>query len=232
MNAIDLVVIIVVLGSGLFAMMRGFVHEVLAMVAWVIAPLAGFWSLPYSAPLAQRWIAQPFLAEIAAGFVVFLAVLLLCSIVTHAVARRIQCSETIGSVDRTLGFGFGAVRGLVLCCLLLMAGLALVGEAGLPNVVTTAKTRPILQFGTMTLKKLLPERFSASVQSTAQQAVSAAGEAQKAKEMFDLLQSPKPRPNDAPSPRDKTIPAYDSKGLQRLIENGDEHGQSSPPAKH
>src|SRR3546814_1784911 len=51
-NLADLIVIVVLLVSGVFAFVRGFVHEVLAIASWVGAAFVTL----YAYPLVQPWV--------------------------------------------------------------------------------------------------------------------------------------------------------------------------------
>jgi membrane protein required for colicin V production len=213
-NAVDIVVVVVLLASGVFALMRGFVYEVLAVAGWVAAVLSAFWGLPLVRPLARSYISNATIADAAGGFAIFLAVLLISSLVTHAIAKRVQRSA-VSSVDRSLGFAFGLLRGLVLVSLCYMVATALLTPAE-PEVLSTAKTRPLLALGAETLRSLVPTSLVGDVEDKARQATDLATKA-ATKEMYDRLQSPKPRPSEPAQNGDKT-PAYDSQGLERLIQ--------------
>ena len=49
-NVTDVVIALVILISGLFALFRGFVHELLAVVSWVGAGVATLYGFPYLQP--------------------------------------------------------------------------------------------------------------------------------------------------------------------------------------
>ena len=213
-NAVDIVVIVVLLASGVFALMRGFVHEVLAMAGWIIAPLLAFWSLPMVRPIAGRYITNQTFADIAGGGAVLLLALLVLSVVTSAVSRTVQKSA-VSSVDRSLGFAFGLARGLALVSLAFMVSNWLMPDE--PEMLAQAKMRPLLVFGARTIQSLVPQQVS-HAQDKTKEAADALTEAQQAKEMYDRLQAPKPRSPDSNQNDAKQAPSYDKHGLERLIE--------------
>ena len=53
---LDLALIAVVLLSGLLALLRGFVHEVLSFGAWIGAALVALYAFPYAQPYARDLI--------------------------------------------------------------------------------------------------------------------------------------------------------------------------------
>lgn len=215
MNAVDIAVIVVVLASGVFALMRGLIHEILAVTGWVAAGLAAFWGLPLVRPLIRNYIAGQTLGDIVGGALIFLVVLLLSSALTHAVARRVQRSA-IGSVDRSLGFAFGLARGVVLAslCFILVTKLMAPLE---PEILSNAKTRPLMAAGARMIQSLIPAQFQA-VEDRAKGAGQLLDDARQAQDMYERLQAPKPRAGEAGAAKPASPPEYDSRGLERLIE--------------
>lgn len=222
MNTVDIAVGVVLLISGVFALVRGFVHEILAAAGWVLAPLAAFWAVrrvPAVHDLAHKVVDKDLYADILGGAVVFLIVLIIMSFITHAVARRVQRSA-LGSTDRALGFAFGLVRGLVLCSLAFMVESYLISPQ--PDVVEQAKSKPLIEKGADVIRALVPEQFAGieeQVKGQAKDLSTAAEQLKHDKDMYDMLQSPAPRGSDPQGADNKKPPAYDKKGLDRLIEN-------------
>ena len=208
MNGVDIAVILVLLSSGIFALMRGFVYEVLAMAGWVAAALAALWGLPYVRPYLAPHISNTTLADVVGGASIFLLVLLLSSFITHGIARQVRKS-VVSAVDRSLGFAFGLVRGLVLACLCFMVVDKLMAPDE-PPLLTNARTRPLLAAGSRLIQSLIPGHNG--LEGKAKAAADAALQSQ----IYDRLASPKPKSPDDPG-HDKT-PAYDRSGLERLIE--------------
>ena len=209
MNSVDIAVIIVLLVSGVFALMRGFVYEVLAMAGWVLAALAALWGLPYIRPLIAPHISNPTIADVAGGAAIFLVVLLVSSFITHSISRQVRKSA-VSAVDRSLGFAFGLVRGLVLAslCYMVVDKLTAPDE---PAVLVAAKTRPMLAAGSRLIQSLIPGH--SDIEGKAKAAAEAAAQAA----MFNQLSAPKPKSANDDAGKDKT-PSYDRSGLERLIE--------------
>lgn len=214
MNYVDIAVIVVLLASGVLALMRGVVHEVLSVAGWVVAALAAFWSLPLVRPLLGDYITNPTLADIAGGAAVFVVVLVVSSMLTHAVARTVQGSA-LGSIDRSLGFLFGIVRGIALVSLCFLAVTKLMAPDE-PEILASAKTRPLMATGARMIQSLLPGDMS-EAESRAREASERVEQARQIKEMYDRLQAPSPRSDREPG-KSAEPPSYDSRGLERLIE--------------
>ena len=88
MNYLDIIVLAVIALSALFAFARGFVKEALSIGAWIGAGLIALYGLPHARPFAKQFIANPTLAEIAAGAALFIVSLIVLSLVTSVIARR------------------------------------------------------------------------------------------------------------------------------------------------
>jgi membrane protein required for colicin V production len=213
MNGVDIAVLILLLASGVFALMRGFVYEVLAMAGWVLAALAALWGLPYLRPFLQSHISNKTVADVAGGALIFLTVLLISSFITHGIARQVRKSA-VSAVDRSLGFAFGLVRGLVLASLCFMVVDKLMAPDE-PALLASAKTRPLLAAGSKLIQSLIPGH--SQLESKAKEAADQALQRQ----VYDRLSSPKPKSTDDPAKEKQ--PNYDKSGLERLIETTTGH---------
>ena len=208
MNGVDIAVIAVLLISGVFALMRGFVYEILATSGWIVAFLAAIRGVPYLRPFITPHISNPTAADITGGVVIFLIVLLISSFITHSISRQVR-KTAISAVDRSLGFAFGLVRGLVLASLCYMV-VDMLMAPDQPEVLANARTKPVLAAGSRLIQSLIPGH--SGLDGKAKEAAEAKAQAL----IFDQLAAPKPKSADDPG-KNKT-PAYDSSGLERLIE--------------
>lgn len=123
MTLFDLVVLFVVGLSVLLSVIRGLVREVLALVAWVVAFLAGNVLAGEVAPWLPEAVPTEELRLLAGFIVVFLAVLVAMSLLAIMVSKLVK-SAGLGLEDRLLGGVFGLARGLlVVVIVVLLAGL-------------------------------------------------------------------------------------------------------------
>jgi membrane protein required for colicin V production len=155
-TALDLVVLGVVLISALLAAIRGFTREVLAIASWVAAAAAAYALHPFVLPYAKEYIPNAQLALAAAIGAVFLVTLIIVSFITVKISDLILDSK-IGALDRTLGFVFGAARGLLIAVIAFVFFDKLVGEKQQPDWVRNAKLRPVLKETGDQIIALLPE---------------------------------------------------------------------------
>ncbi|HEY8567296.1 MAG TPA: CvpA family protein [Beijerinckiaceae bacterium] len=154
-SILDLVVIGVVLISALLAAVRGFTREVLAIFAWASAAAAAWFLHPLVLPTVKQYIQKDTIALVAAIGGIFILTLIVVSIITVKISDLILDSR-IGALDRTLGFVFGAGRGLLLCVIgwVFFAWLA---QGKMPDWANTARTRPLLENSGNSLMAMLPD---------------------------------------------------------------------------
>ncbi|MDW8443329.1 MAG: CvpA family protein [Acetobacteraceae bacterium] len=154
------VVVLLVLGlSGLLALLRGFVREILAIGAWIGAAAAGLFGYPLLAPqlVGLGGLIEPGLvANALAGGAIFLVALIVLSLVAGSLGDLVQGSR-LGALDRTLGLAFGLVRGAVILCFAYIAAAWLAPPDRWPDWATQARTLPALDAGGRWIVRQLPE---------------------------------------------------------------------------
>jgi membrane protein required for colicin V production len=153
---LDLGLIVVVLISAFLAMLRGLTREVLAIASWGAAALAAIYLHPLVLPYVKPYIAKDVIALAVAAAAVFFVTLIAVSLITIKLSDAILDSK-IGALDRSLGFLFGAVRGLLLCVIAFVFFNWLVPTQTQPGWVKTARMRPLLQVTGDRLMAILPD---------------------------------------------------------------------------
>ncbi|MGD0418304.1 MAG: CvpA family protein [Xanthobacteraceae bacterium] len=153
---LDIVLIVVMLISGLLAMVRGFMREVLSIIAWVLAAGATLYSYAKLLPLAKQYFNNDIVATVAVIGGVFLITLLVVSVLTVRLSDMVLDSR-VGALDRTLGFMFGLARGLVIVVVAFMFFTWLVPDRSQPEWVKSAKSRVVLTGTGQWLMSMLPE---------------------------------------------------------------------------
>ncbi|KQT32421.1 colicin V production protein [Sphingomonas sp. Leaf412] len=149
LQGLDIIVLIVVGATALLGVKRGFVAEVLALFAWVAMVFAiKAFHLPLSARLADP-VGSSSGAAVLAFVILAGGTYFLGKIVVNAIGKRTRTS-VLGPIDRALGFGFGALKGLILSSLAYIL-LTLVldtlgaGPKSRPTWITQARTYPLLR---------------------------------------------------------------------------------------
>jgi membrane protein required for colicin V production len=151
---LDGVVLAVVLLSAVLAMMRGFLREVLSIGSWLAAAAGAFFLYPSFLPFAQQYITQEVFATAAVVGVLFFLILIIVSYLTMKLSD-VVAESAIGPLDRTLGFLFGAARGVLLFVIAALFFDYFVGTA--PQWVADSRSKPILDQLGAELMAILPD---------------------------------------------------------------------------
>src|ERR1700704_1824218 len=121
MTGADVLIILVLLGSTVIGVLRGFVREAASLVFWVIAIWAAWKLGPLVEPHLGGLLADPNVAPWV-GRLVILVLVLLAGWVIGMLLGYFTRSLGLGWVDRVLGLLFGLMRGLVLMGLIMIGG--------------------------------------------------------------------------------------------------------------
>jgi len=153
---LDIILLLVMLVSGLLAMIRGFMREILSIGSWGVAALVTLYSYPRVLPLAKQYFASDSVATAVSAGGIFLGTLLIVSIITARLSDMVLDSR-VGALDRTLGFLFGLARGLVIVVVAFLFFAWLVPDRSQPEWVRSAKSRVVLQGTGDWLMSMLPD---------------------------------------------------------------------------
>jgi len=143
MTALDGLVILMTLLSAFLAMVRGFSRELLSLLSWVLAAAFAFFLYKPVLPLLERTISSHTVATAVSIAGLFLIALIILSTLTMKLADIIIDSR-IGALDRTLGFVFGIVRGLLILAVAVLFFNGLIKPQDQPAWIAGAKTKPML----------------------------------------------------------------------------------------
>ena len=141
--------------SAMLAMVRGLSREILSVVSWAAAAVAAFFFYKPVLPYVQPYVENDKIAMAASAGIVFVIALIVVSVITMKLADWIIDSR-IGALDRTLGFLYGAARGILVVAVALLFFNWLAG-AKAPAWIANAKSRPLLETIGAKLESLLPE---------------------------------------------------------------------------
>ena len=153
---LDLFLIAVMLISGLLAMVRGLIREVLSIAGWGAAAVAGLYAYSKLLPMTKQYISNDYMAIGVTVAGAFFATLLIVSVITVKISDKILDSR-IGALDRTLGFLFGLGRGLIIVVVAFLFFAWLVPDRSQPEWVRSAKSKIVLQSTGQWLMSMLPE---------------------------------------------------------------------------
>jgi membrane protein required for colicin V production len=165
MTGFDIGVLLLVGLGAITGFMRGFVQEILALAAWVISLFAIHY---LHTPVAE--LLAPFIGTSSGSAVLAFALLLL---LPYAIVKLLANSfgeasrnSVLGPIDRLLGFGFGAMKGMVIVVVafsVLMLGFDVAwGFGGRPNWITQSRSYQLVDVSSEGLVKMIGERRKAA----------------------------------------------------------------------
>ena len=129
---IDIIVLIILLISAGIAFMRGFIREVLTIAGVVGGLAAAYFGAPMLKPQMRGWfgveegvvperlfgiLPYDVLADALSYGLIFIVVVTVLSFISHSLAEWARRTG-LGAIDRSMGFLFGLVRGILLLGLL------------------------------------------------------------------------------------------------------------------
>ena len=162
-TALDIIVILLVGGGMVFGWLRGFVAEVLSLFAWFLAILA---LRTFYTPLSNA-LEQPIGTASGASVLAFLIIFGLVFVGGKLVSRRVGTrvrNSIIGPLDRVLGAGLGALKGLIGATILfMMLNIAfsfsfLGGGGGRPEWMTHAASYGLLKSTSGTVSEFVADQ--------------------------------------------------------------------------
>jgi len=155
---LDIGVVVLLLISAVLAYVRGLVHEVLAVAAWVGAIFATIYGFPTLKPFARQWVDIEIVADFGAGIVLFVVALVFLSLLTRRIAKTVKASA-LNAVDRSLGFLFGLLRGALIIVIAYIGMGMVYPEDERPEWVNKARSLQLIEPGAVMLLALIPENF-------------------------------------------------------------------------
>ncbi|MDF1776081.1 MAG: CvpA family protein [Rhizobiaceae bacterium] len=159
---LDGILVGVTLFSAVLAMVRGFSREVLSVASWIAAAAAAYTFYPLLVPLIMDYVSSENIATVVSAGIIFLVALIVVSVLTMRIADFVIDSR-IGALDRTLGFLFGAARGILLVAVAVLFFNWLVAGPQQPAWVANAKSKPLLDSIGEQLVNILPEDADSTI---------------------------------------------------------------------
>lgn len=161
MTLFDFFVLVIVGVAAVGGFMRGFVQEILSLAAWVMAMFV-IYTLHTDVTEA---IFSYTGGAITAAILAFALLLLIPYVAMRLIANRAGATSRnsmLGPIDRVLGFGFGAVKGVIVVVmafsLVVLAYDSVWGAAGRPVWISSARTYPFVNASSEAMVTLINER--------------------------------------------------------------------------
>jgi len=150
MTALDVFVFLLLFGGGAVGFVRGFVHEVVSLFAWIVAiAMLKLFHTQLWTGLENSFGSNPASAAVVAFAILFIPSFVIVKLLARSLGGKTRRHAVLGPFDRVLGAGFGALKGLLGATLFfLLANLAtdmVYGpQADRPHWMTKSHTYPLL----------------------------------------------------------------------------------------
>ena len=158
---VDLGIIAVVAISSLLAASRGLIREVLVVLPWIAAIGAILFAIVFAPSVfdvARNIIASKTWADVATVGIIFSAVLVMASVLSHFVGVRLD-GANMGLFDRVSGFLFGLGRGVAVMVIAYIGYSWFVAAGDRPAWLEDSRLIPYLDRAKDWLTDFVPELF-------------------------------------------------------------------------
>lgn len=162
MTGFDIAVLVLVALGAMTGFARGFVQEVLTLGAWIVSLVAIHYAHSAVSAMLVSYVGDRLGA---APVLAFALLLLVPYVLVRFVAGRLGSASRnsfLGPVDRVIGFGFGAVKGMLMAVLgfsiIVLAYDTVWGVNGRPDWITQSRTYPFVNASSDALVTMIAER--------------------------------------------------------------------------
>lgn len=153
---VDILVVVIVLVSAIYATYRGLVSESLGVFGWIAAAYATLYFGPYAAGWIRTMMEPQWLGEMMGYVIVFLAVLIPLHFAASRIAGNVKKSE-VGTLDSVLGTGFGILRGIAIVGIGYLVFTGFVPVHAQPGWVREARLMPVIRASAEVVASLIPD---------------------------------------------------------------------------
>lgn len=160
---LDIVLGAILLASVIGATLNGLTKELLRIASLVVGLLVAMWGYGLLAGYLAQWISNAKVASAAAFALLFIGCLITGALLARLLAG-IWSLAGLGLLDRLLGAAFGALRGLLLAAVLLLALVAFQPVADTAGVVADSRIAPFVLNLARTAAAVAPEALREAYQ--------------------------------------------------------------------
>lgn len=170
MNWLDILLLIVMVGSIASSFRRGFSREVVGLVSSILALFAGLWFYGSVGATLQPYLSSRAVANFCGFVLVFLGVVILGALAGYGIGRFVK-AVGLSALDRLLGGFFGLVRGLVISIAIITALVAFArgADGKPPQSVVSSRLAPYLIDAAHILTAVAPKELKEEFAKTYEQ---------------------------------------------------------------
>ncbi|GAN67871.1 CvpA family protein [Acetobacter orleanensis] len=155
MAAIDSIALVIVGLSALHGFWRGFTRQALGLGGWILAILLACRFYPLLIPWTQPYLFNHLAAGAAAFAILLIGLLIAVSLLSSIIVRLVHLTALSG-LDRTLGCGFGVIRGGLLVVLIFLAAQWLMMPEDMASLEANGRLTPYIRAGAAYIQPFLP----------------------------------------------------------------------------
>ena len=160
---IDIIVLITLVLSILFALYRGLICELLCISSWILAGIAGLYSFALmKTMLYSVFNGNELMAGLVGSSVIALVVLVVMTLLSAQVIKRLRASSLSG-LDRIFGLLFGGIRAVLLLSLVYIGASMVLPATRLQSWEETNFSMPYIKKSVDMLKYIVPETVLADL---------------------------------------------------------------------
>lgn len=155
---LDLFIVGVIGASAVLSLFRGFTSEFLSLFTWLVAIMLPFYYTEQFSAFLPDTIESPSARWFISAGVLFFGAMMIFGAISYLI-RKIIGATSAGLIDRLLGSGLGAVRGLLI---LGIVALLATSNPSIPRERwwNESKLLPIVLIVSKVMHKQLPESFA------------------------------------------------------------------------
>lgn len=168
MNNIDIIILFVVGISGLIALSRGLVKEVLSIIGWILATIAIIYLLPILNPLTDKYIASGFIGGVVTALCILIVFMIIWNLSTGGLIKDIRLSK-MSAVDRILGLFFGIARAFLLVILVYIMISWIMPKDKQPQMLQDSKYFNIAGNFAKPIESLIPQETLDTIRKKAEE---------------------------------------------------------------
>ena len=159
MNLFDAIVLGVLFLSALISFFRGFIRELLSLLAWVGAAFITLHFVVNVAEFLEPYVKKPMVAAIFATLGTYFVSLMVISLLSSILVRYLKTGTDVGAFDNLMGLFFGVVKGSLIIALGYFLASVVLGpnKEEYPEWITTAHSLPMVEKGTAALVAMMPD---------------------------------------------------------------------------
>lgn len=161
LSAFDVIVLLLIGFGAIAGLARGFVVEVMSLLAWVAAIFAVRYFYAPAKVFAERLTGTEAGGAVLAFAFIFIVTFMVVRGIGQSIGQRTR-NSAVGPLDRLLGLGFGGLKGLLAASVVFLLGTmvfdVLDPGRGRPSWLSTHRTTALVEVTTKAMVDFVDER--------------------------------------------------------------------------